>query len=204
MNGPGAYLKALELLAQSQEKGRLEPDTAMRLAITGQAYANLANAAANATTDPEWAVIAQLPREVVVDELTPSQAYASLPLWQIVRVTPFDSREEKPFYGKVVGYDMSRSKYQIAQQFTRGFGDESFSSHHSYYFPGEVKAFDPAKPQRIEVVLSVDVPRSFGQLGEDEIAEMACAELENVVGTQVADLEEGDLSRVRTVGWRRP
>lgn len=202
MNGPGAYLKALELLAQAEEAAT--PATALRLAALGQGYAALAQAAACATTDPEWAVIAQLPRPVVVDELTPVERYASLPVGQIVRVTPFGSREEQPFYGKVVGYDMSRSKYKIVRQRGNGFGDENFTAHHMYYFPSEVKAFDPSLPQKIEVVLTVEVPRTFGQLGEDEIAEMACTELQNAVGVEFSALEDGDLSRVRAVGWRRP
>lgn len=203
MNGPGAYLRALDLLTEAQEDGGFLGARADAKVRAATAYATLAQAAACTVNDPAWAEIAALPVSPLVTEETERDRYASLPVGQIVRVKPFASREEEPFYGKVVGYDMPRSKYQIRCRYGSGFGEGDFWPHHSYYFPSEVEEFDPSLPQRIEVTLSVDVPRSFALLGEDEIAEMACAELETSIGTQDGPLEDGDLLRVRVVSWRR-
>lgn len=57
-----------------------------------------------------------------------------LPVGTIVKVTPFPARDRMPYRGRVVGYDISRTKYFLSVEFMRGkFTSEGVA----WAFPGE-------------------------------------------------------------------
>lgn len=61
-----------------------------------------------------------------------------LPVGTYVRVTPFPITGERPYTGKVIGYDLHRSKYRIGCEYLPGL----FADWPRFAFPKEVEVAD--------------------------------------------------------------
>lgn len=73
---------------------------------------------------------------------------AKLPVGTIVRVTE-RGPGARQYVGRIVGYDMWRSKYEIGQRYG-GWGEWLYSDGGSWAFASWVEAIDPCDPIRTE------------------------------------------------------